>query len=513
MPSMKPFAGVHIEYSAGSIDDVDADLIVVPTFTDDDPAAPAPFDALCGPAWIAARERGEVTGKLWDLTLLACKEPRSDIAARRLLLVGAGSRADFHADLMRRVAATGVLQAVPRRARRLAIVVRTPQGAGIGSYVQAAADGATLAQLDTSGYKTTPRDPRPLESVAILCEAGGATLAEDLPAAVRRGVILGECTNDARRLSNEPANRLTPAIFADRAAALASAAGLETDVLDESRMEALGMGLLLGVARGSAEPPRLITLKYAPEQHVPGPVLALVGKGITFDTGGISIKPADGMERMKVDMGGGAAVIAAMCAVARLKLPIRVIGIVPSSENMPGGRAVKPGDVLTGASGKTVEVINTDAEGRLILADALWYAQHLGATHMIDVATLTGACVVALGRTTAGLFGAPDGWVQTVRSAADRAGERAWPMPIFDDYFEQLKSEVADMANVGGRPAGAITAALFLKQFAGDLPWAHLDIAGPVWSDDPKPWTAKGATGTPTRTLVEVALAHTRWDA
>jgi len=515
MLSMEPFTGVRIEYWPGRIADLDADLIVVPAFADDDDAATAPFDSSCAGAWAAARERGEVTGKPWDLTLLACAHPSggTTAAARRLLLVGAGPRAEFTADLMRRIAATGILQAAPRRARHAAIVVRTPHGAGPAPFVQAAADGATLAQLDTSGYKTGPRDPRPLESVTFVAEASGASATEDLSASVRRGAILGECTNDARRLANEPANRLTPTIFAARAAALASAAGLDVDVLDEIRMQELGMGLLLGVSRGSAEPPRLITLTHAPANRAEGPVLALVGKGITFDTGGISIKPADGMERMKVDMGGGAAVIAALCAIARLQLPITVIGLVPSSENMPGGRALKPGDVLTGASGKTVEVVNTDAEGRLVLADALWYAQHLGATHMIDVATLTGACVVALGRSTSGLFGTPDAWVQTVRSAADRAGERAWQMPLFDDYFEQLKSEVADMSNVGGRPAGAITAATFLKQFAGDRPWAHLDIAGTVWMDDPKPWIAKGATGTATRTLVEVALAHDRWDA
>jgi leucyl aminopeptidase len=515
MPSMQPFTGVRTEYWSGGVADADADLIVVPAFADDDDAATAPFHALGGAAWAAARERGEVTGKPWDVTLLTGRDPAggTDVASRRLLLVGAGPRAAFTPDLMRRVAATGILQSAPRRARRAAVVVRTPRDATIAPFVQAAADGATLAQLDTSGYKTGPRDPRPLEAVMLVADAGGSNAAGDLSAYVRRGVILGECTNDARRLSNEPANRLTPSILAEQAGDLASAAGLEVDVLDESRMQELGMGLLLGVARGSAEPPRLITLRHTPENRAPGPVLALVGKGITFDTGGISIKPADGMERMKVDMGGGAAVIAAMCALARLRLPIAAIGLVPSSENMPGGRALKPGDVLTGASGKTVEVVNTDAEGRLVLADALWYAQHLGATHMIDVATLTGACVVALGRTTSGLFGTPENWVRTVHTAADRAGERAWPMPLFDDYFEQLKSEVADMSNVGGRPAGSITAAIFLKQFAGDRPWAHLDIAGTVWSDDAKPWSAKGATGTATRTLVEVALAHDGWDA
>jgi len=236
-----------------------------------------------------------------------------------------------------------------------------------------------------------------------------------------------------------------------------------------------------------------------------------VGKGITFDTGGISIKPAEGMERMKDDMAGGAAVIGAMRAISLLKAPIKVVGIVPASENMPGGRATKPGDVLTGAGGKTVEVLNTDAEGRLILGDGLWYAQRLGATHLIDVATLTGACVVALGKVASGLFGEPQSWVASVSQAAARAGDRAWPMPLYDEYFEQMRSEIADMVNTGGRAAGACTAASFLKEFAGGLPWAHLDIAGTAWADETKPWQPKGPTGVAVRTLAELAFTSGEW--
>jgi leucyl aminopeptidase len=267
------------------------------------------------------------------------------------------------------------------------------------------------------------------------------------------------------------------------------------------------MGLLLGVARGSAEPPRVIVLRHEPAGAPEMPVLGLVGKGITFDTGGISIKPADGMERMKDDMAGGAAVLAAMRAMALLKAPVRVVGVIPSTENMPGGRAFKPGDVLTGAGGKTVEINNTDAEGRLILGDGLWLAQHLGATHLIDVATLTGACVVALGKVTSGLFGSPDTWVQHVLRTSQRMGERFWPMPLHDDYLEQLKSEIADLLNSGGRPAGSITAAMFLREFTNGLPWAHLDIAGTAWADEAKPFRPKGATGVAVRTLTELAFS------
>jgi leucyl aminopeptidase len=269
------------------------------------------------------------------------------------------------------------------------------------------------------------------------------------------------------------------------------------------------MGLLLGVARGSDEPPRVMVFRHDPPGAPATPVLGLVGKGITFDTGGISIKPADGMERMKDDMAGGAAVACAMRAIGLLRAPIRVIGVVPTTENMPGGRAIKPGDVLKSANGKTVEVINTDAEGRLVLGDGLWYAQQLGATHLVDVATLTGAVVVALGKLTSGLFGTPAAWLDQVRQVADRAGDRVWPMPIFDDYRDQLKSEIADFTNTGGRPAGSITAALFIKEFTGGLPWVHMDIAGTAWADDAKPYLPKGPSGVAVRTLAELAFSFT----
>jgi leucyl aminopeptidase len=277
-------------------------------------------------------------------------------------------------------------------------------------------------------------------------------------------------------------------------------------VLDEKKMRALGMGLLLGVAQGSAEPPRLIVIRYNPPRAPKTPVIGFVGKGVTFDSGGISIKPADGMERMKSDMSGGAAVTAAMRGLALLKSPYRAIAVIPAVENMPGGRAIRPGDVLTGASGKTVEIINTDAEGRLILGDALWYAQRIGATHLVDVATLTGACMIALGRSVSGLFGAPDAWVDTVRSAGRRAGDRVWPLPIDGDYPELLRSEIADIVNSSGRAAGAITAACFLQHFVQDRPWAHLDIAGTAWAEDRKAYLQKGATGVAVRLLIELGM-------
>ena len=271
------------------------------------------------------------------------------------------------------------------------------------------------------------------------------------------------------------------------------------------------MGLLLGVGRGSVEPPRLVAIRYDPADAPESPVLGLVGKGITFDTGGISIKPAADMDRMKDDMAGGAAVACAIRALAELKAPIRVIGIIPIAENMPGGRAIRPGDVLKSASGKTVEVINTDAEGRLILGDALWYARQLGATHLVDIATLTGAISIALGRIASGLFGTPAAFVEHVRDVAERAGDRCWPLPLFDEYKDQLRSEIADMINTGGRLGGAITAALFLKEFTGGLPWIHLDIAGTSWADESKPFMPKGPTGVGVRTLIELAFTSHAW--
>ncbi len=373
----------------------------------------------------------------------------------------------------------------------------------VAALAQAAAEGLTLSEFNVGSYKTDEPAPAAAPAWTVVILDGAREAAAE---AVVRGRTLGECSNLARELANEPGNTLTPREFAKRAAALAVDAGVRAEILDETQIEELGMGLLLGVARGSSEPPRVIVFRYDPPGAPDTPVLGLVGKGITFDTGGISIKPADGMERMKDDMAGGAAVACAMRAIALLRAPMRVIGVVPTTENMPGGRAIKPGDILKSAEGKTVEVINTDAEGRLILGDGLWYARRLGATHLVDVATLTGACVVALGKIASGLFGGPDDWVQRVRAVADRAGDRVWPMPLFEEYRDQLKSDIADMMNTGGRPAGSITAAMFLKEFSGGLPWVHMDIAGTAWAEEAKPYLPKGPSGVAVRTLAELAF-------
>ena len=482
-------------------DRVAADMMFVPVFLEDTDLADLPgLDAATGGEISRARSAAEFRGKPYEFFITRVIGDRWK--AGRIALVGAGSRKDMDVERMRRVAAACSYTATLRSVDTVAFVVRGGIDAVTGA--QAAADGLTSAEFDSGSYKrrgdVDGRYPRHLIVVVAGADREGTARA------VARGRTIGECTNFARALANEPGNVLTPREFAARVEAATASVGLAVDTLDETRMRALNMGLLLGVSQGSAEPPRLSVIRHDPPGAPASPVIAFVGKGITFDSGGISIKPAEGMDRMKDDMSGGAAVAAAMRALALLNAPYRVIGIIPMSENMPGGRALRPGDVITGAGGKTVEIINTDAEGRLVLGDALWYAQQLGATHIIDIATLTGACMVALGRTASGLWGTPEPWVETVRAAATRAGDRVWPMPLFDEYRDQLKSEIADLVNSAGRAAGAVTAAWFLREFVDDRPWAHLDIAGTAWAEDRKAYQPKGATGVAVRLLVELGM-------
>jgi leucyl aminopeptidase len=483
--------------------DITSDLLVIPVFEDDDLSDEPELDSASGGDIGGARTRGEFKGKLYDLFITPVKGWRTP----RVALIGAGSRKDCSTDTLRRLAITAGLAARQRRIPRIAIVHRPGTQVPPEQAAQVLAEGAILANFEGASYQTVEQ-PRPwVEQVEIRVGAESAAIEK----ALERGRVLGECSNMSRALSNEPGNNLTPREFADRGARIAKDAGLKVEVLDEKRIAELRMGLLLGVARGSVEPPRMIVMRHEPKKAVDGVVLGLIGKGITFDTGGISIKPAENMDKMKDDMSGGAAVICAMAAISRLNAPIRCIGIVPTTENMPGGKAFKPGDVLTSAQGKTVEILNTDAEGRLVLGDGVWYARELGATHLVDVATLTGACVVALGKTTTGLFGTPDSWVAQLKKASQRGGDRSWPMPVFDDYRELFKSDIADFANTGGRGAGAITGALFIKEFTGDLPWVHMDIAGTAWAEEAKPYQPRGATGVGVRTLAELALDAESW--
>ncbi len=495
--------GPSLEYLASEPQRVETDLLILPLFEGEDIcAAVSGLGDASGGAVARALASGEIHGRPFELffTTVVSGWPAGQIA-----LAGAGKPAEFTTERLRRLATAAALAGRQRRVNSVAFLNRGSLDAR--AAVQAIAEGLSLAAFSGDRYKSGERAPAPPARMAVVGSRGGP----ELDTAVDRGRILGESCNIARELGNEPSNVLTPSAFAERAAAIGRDAGLGVEILDEGDIARLRMGLLLGVAKGSAEPPRVVVIRHEPDGAPPVPVLGLVGKGITFDTGGISIKSADGMERMKDDMSGGAAVVCAMRAMALLEAPIRVIGIVPATENMPGGRALKPGDVLTGASGRTVEVVNTDAEGRLILGDGLWYARQLGATHLVDVATLTGACVVALGRIASGLFGRPGGWVDAVRRAAERAGDRCWPMPLYEEYADQLTSEIADTTNSGGRPGGACTAATFLQAFAGDGPWAHLDIAGTAWADEAKPWQPKGATGVAVRTLAELAFTSGEW--
>ena len=502
MPSLEFYTTPALRLVVGPAASVDADVLVVPVFADAGSTAPPDLPESVTGALAALRDSRELKAEPYEQHWLRSE----DVAAGRVLAIGAGGADSVSADLARRLGTAAGIAARTRGFGRIAFLAVGPlQGE---TMVRALAEGLTLSAFHVDAYKTKDRKLADLHSAAGVVGQGGANSLAD---AVALGAALGEATNVARSVAHEPPNILTPKILAERTQELFAGTSVQVDVLDETQLRGQHMGLLLGVAQGSSHVPRMIVLTYTPEQTA-GPVLGLVGKAVTFDTGGISIKPAENMDRMKYDMCGGAAVIGAFHAIARVGAPTKVIGVIPAVENMPSGTAFRPGDVLTAASGLTVEITNTDAEGRLILGDALWYAQKLGATHLVDVATLTGACAIALGRVASGLFGTPDRWRDAVHEAGTRGGDFLWPLPIADEYKELLKSDIADMVNAAGtRYGGAISAALFLKAFAGDTPWAHLDIAGTAWADEPKPYQPKGPTGVAVRTLIELARSAGAW--
>jgi len=443
---------------------------------------------------------GEIKGKRLEFTLLHGLE---GYKARRILIAGAGKREKFDPAALRQLAGAAVRRLDGKGISALAFVLE--DGANAPEHVTAAVEGALLGAWEPDYLKTDKEEKnKPISSVTIAVPSQNAT--PSLEKALEKGRIIAEAANLSRDIAVEPPNLLTPLILADRARRMSEACGLSFEVLDQDRMRQLGMGALLGVAQGSAAPPALIVMRYTPEHATSTDHLGLVGKGVTFDTGGISIKPSEGMDAMKYDMAGGAAVIGAMRAIALLKPPVTVTGIVPAVENMPGSRAQRPGDIVTSFSGKTIEVLNTDAEGRLILADAITYAKQLGCTHLVDVATLTGAIVVALGHTSSGVFSNDDHLLARWMTASREAGEKMWHMPLDDEYRDQLKTVYADIQNIGTRKGGACTAAMFLKEFAGDTPWVHVDVAGTAWLDDAKPFLAKGPAGVPLGSLVNLAL-------
>jgi leucyl aminopeptidase len=439
-------------------------------------------------------ESGEISGKFAEYTLV---HNVAGFAARRVLVAGSGKPAGLDPAKLKKLISGALRTLKGKGIRHVAVAV------GSGGQVAAAAEAGVVALWEPDQLKTTGKEPdKAIRTVSIAVDSSDATMDAEF----EKGRVIGTALNTTRDIAVEPPNVLTPMALVARARAVAAASLLEIDVLDQDRMRQLGMGALLGVAQGSAEPPALIVIRYDPPTGATKDVLGLVGKAVTFDTGGISIKPSEGMEKMKYDMCGGAAAIGAMQAIAALKPGVSVMAIVPTVENMPGSKAQRPGDIVTSLSGKTIEILNTDAEGRLILADAITYAKQLGCTHLVDAATLTGAIVVALGHAASGVYTNNDNFLATFLAASKDAGEQMWHMPLFDEYMEQLKCVYADIQNIGSRWGGACTAAMFLKEFVGDTPWIHIDCAGTAWLDDAKPHMAKGPTGIPLSTFVNLAL-------
>jgi len=440
---------------------------------------------------------GEVTGKAFETTLL---HRPAGLKARRLLLVGGGKAQTFSAAELRKLAGAAVRTLKGKSIRTFAFVL--PESAvAANEGVRAIVEGAFVGDFDPGYYKSDRKDNNEQKIDEVTIVVAGDPKA--LESALQAGRIVAESQNFTRDLVNEPSNRMTPTILSERAKKMAADVGLRCEVHGADEIRQLKMGAFWGVAQGSDEPPALIVLRYESEGAAKDVHLGLVGKGVTFDTGGISIKPADGMEKMKYDMAGAATMIGVMRAIALLKPKVKVTAIICATENMPSGKAQKPGDVQIAMSGKSIEIINTDAEGRLILADGLCYARQLGCTHLVDAATLTGAVVVALGYVNAGIFASDDQMYERFANANQQAGEKMWRLPLDDEYKENLKSNIADMVNAGSRYGGAIFAAMFLKEFAEDTPWIHLDIAGTAWVEEAKPWIAKGPSGIALRSLVE----------
>jgi leucyl aminopeptidase len=477
-----------------------------------EPASPALLstsDALAAASakWLAS---GEFKAGLGETLLLHAP---ANLRAERLLIVGLGKAKSLTVHEVRKGAGTAVRALKTRGLRELAIAF--PEDRALADEhmdslpcdltARALAEGAVLADFDIDIYRSERTD-QSVHLATLLHTETEVRAESELRQGFDEGSIVGMSQNFARSLVNEPGNVLTPTELGRRTSAMCAEVGLACEVHSLDKILELKMGAFACVTQGSPQPPALIVMRYEPAEPLPegAPVIGLVGKGITFDTGGISIKQADNMDKMKYDMAGSAAMIGAMRAIALLKPKVRVISVVCSCENMPDGKAVKPGDVVTAMSGKTIEIMNTDAEGRLVLADGLHYAQTLGATHLIDAATLTGAIGVALGLLNSGLFTNDPETTDRFFQAFATAGEKFWQMPCTDDYRDQIKSQIADIRNTGAtRYGGAITAAMFLKEFAGQTPWIHLDIAGTAWSDDNEAWQSRGPTGVAVRSITE----------
>jgi leucyl aminopeptidase len=499
--------------SAGNYLEEDVQALAVAVFKDEkaDEGFLKELDDATGGILRSVIESEELKGKEGDTVYLHLGGGGS-MKAKRLLLLGVGEREDFKTPQISQFAGAAVRSLRAKNIKSIAVVPRVEGEAE--KVAAAAAEGACIGLFDPDKYRTVDKEERTIDRLVVVIPGADAGA---ISRGAQRGRIIGESVNFTRDMANEPGGYMTPSDMAERARAIAGEFGLSIDVLDEARMEQEGMGALLSVSAGSEQPAKLIILKYVPRDgggaagdEQSKELLAFVGKGVTFDSGGISIKPGENMELMKYDMTGGATVLGAMRAIAQLKPPMPVLGVVPATENLPSGKATKPGDVVRAMSGKTIEIINTDAEGRLILADAMAYAKKLGATRMVDMATLTGAVSIALGDVNTAILGTDQELIDEVIAAGREVGERFWQLPLDKEYSKQIKSDIADIKNTGGRKAGTITAAAFLKEFADGVSWAHLDIAGTAWGDDAKPYRSKGPTGIAVRTLLNIVERASR---
>ena len=489
---------MKINVVAAKIEKHKTDAAVIPLFENEKPGMVAGrVDRALGGMISRLIKRGDFKPKTGAVHLLY---PEGRIAAERLLLVGLGKRSEFTLNRLRQAAGKAAPSLRGAGARNVTLVT---DGTGLEAEElgQALTEGCVLGLYRFLKYKTDEEDDRTkdIRTITLLTESVGAV--KGLRKGVKTGAAIAESTVMVRDMVSSPPADMTPTIIAAKAKELARQFGIKVQVLEKNHMRKLGMGALLGVASGSAQPPKFIIVEY--RKGGKKPFIALVGKTITFDSGGISIKPAENMDKMKDDMSGGAAVLGAIRNAAALKLPLNIVGLLPAAENMPGGSAYKPGDVLRTLSGQTIEILNTDAEGRLILSDALTYACKYKPAVIVDIATLTGACAIALGHEAIGMLGTDEKFKQKIREAGEKTGERVWELPLWEEYFDQIKSDIADMKNTGGRPAGVITAAALLSKFVRKYPWVHLDIAATAWTEKERPYTPKGATGIGVRLLTQ----------
>jgi leucyl aminopeptidase len=493
---------MQIEHRTGHYADITCDLLAFCVFEGEGSRSAAfrTLNRLTRGAAGAVLSSGELKPELHRTCLI--HNPMG-LKAKHLLLIGAGKRRDYTLARLREFAGTAARRARASHSRTVAFLL--PAEDSSPECARVCAEGALYGNYESDIYKTKDKEGKDVERFLLV--VGKGVSRDALERSIRRGAIIGNAVNFARTLGNEPGNILTPSQLAERATTIGHEVGLSVEILEREDMQKLGMNTLLAVARGSDEPPKLIILRVRRQERAPkkrAPLYALVGKGVTFDSGGLSIKPGEKMEDMKADMAGGAAVLGTMVGLAQLRPRHRVIGLIPAVENLPSGKASRPGDVVKSYLGKTVEIINTDAEGRLILADALAYARTLGATHLVDVATLTGACVIALGNVNAGMLGTSQEMIDRIRRDCPITGEKLWQLPLDEEYRKAITSEIADIKNVGNRLGGAITAAKFLEEFVEDTPWVHLDIAGMDLDHDGRPFAAKGATGFGVRTLIQL---------